>query len=124
MATMQAATTSTGAIVSDPGAVEALLDEYWTELNTELTETGEITIWGFGTLTVYPADEDGEPAGACGNVAETFLKRLAGLLEDGEELDIQTAGFTKCRYPLLAQRYVLRDGEVLKATLDNPEPIE
>jgi hypothetical protein len=41
-----------------------------------------------------------------------------------EKLDIQTAGFTKCRFPVLAKRYVVRDGEVLHADLDSPSPID
>jgi hypothetical protein len=41
-----------------------------------------------------------------------------------EEFDIQTAGFTKCRFPVLAKRYVVRDGEVLHADLNSPDPID
>lgn len=44
---------------------------------------------------------------------------LADHLETGEELDIQTAGFTKCRFPMLAKRYVVRDGDVLHADLSS-----
>ena len=40
------------------------------------------------------------------------------------ELDTQTAGFTKCRYPVLARRYVVRDGEVLHADLSSLELID
>ena len=45
-------------------------------------------------------------------------------LESDEEFDIRTAAFTKCRFPVLAKRYVVRDGEVLDADLSSPEPID
>jgi len=44
--------------------------------------------------------------------------------KSGEELDIQTAGYTKCRFPVLAKRYVVRDGEVLYADLSTLKTIE
>ncbi len=53
-----------------------------------------------------------------------FLRTLADYLEPTEELDIQTAGFTKCRFPVLAKRYVIRDGEVLHADLSSFESID
>ena len=53
-----------------------------------------------------------------------FLRELADHLETDEELDIQTAGFTKCRFPVLAKRYVVRDGDVLRADLSFLEPID
>jgi len=48
---------------------------------------------------------------------------LAGYLKSGEELDIQTTGYTKCRFPVLAKRYVVREGDVLHANLSNLKPI-
>lgn len=53
-----------------------------------------------------------------------FLENLADYLEADEELDIQTAGFTKCRFPVLAKRYVVHDGEVLQADLSGLELID
>ena len=45
MATLQAATTSTGAIVSDPQAVRQLCESYcFGTLDWEVTEYGELTI--------------------------------------------------------------------------------
>jgi len=35
---------------------------------------------------------------------------------EGEEFDIQTAGFIKYRFPVLAKQYAARDGEVLYGT--------
>jgi len=59
-----------------------------------------------------------------GLVTHEFLRKLANYLESGEELDIQTAGYTKCRFPVLAKRYVVRDGEVLYADLSTLKTIE
>jgi hypothetical protein len=57
-------------------------------------------------------------------VTHEFLRELATHLEPGEELDIQTAGFTKCRVPVLAKRYVVRGDAVLHADLSGLEPID
>jgi len=57
-------------------------------------------------------------------VTHEFLREIADHLEADEELDIQTAGFTKCRFPVLAKRYVVRDGKVLHADLSSPEPLD
>ena len=47
MATLQAATTSTGAIVSNPEAVRELCEGYcFGMLDWEVTEEDELTIWG------------------------------------------------------------------------------
>ena len=58
-----------------------------------------------------------------GIVIHEFLRELADHLETDEELDVQTAGFMKCRSPVLAKRYIVRDGEVLHADLSSLEPI-
>ncbi|ELY72070.1 hypothetical protein C487_19693 [Natrinema pallidum DSM 3751] len=55
---------------------------------------------------------------------ENGLLDYEGGIVTHEELDIQTAGFTKCRFPVLAKRYVVRDGEVLHADLSSPDPID
>jgi hypothetical protein len=52
------------------------------------------------------------------------LRELADHLEADEELDIQTAGFTNCRFPVLAKRYVVRDDAVLHADLSGLESID
>jgi hypothetical protein len=87
-------------------------------------EEGELIIWGYDAFEVYEAREDGLPDYEGGLVTHDFLRTLAGYLEPNEELDIQTAGFTKCRFPVLAKRYVVRDGEILHADLSSPEPID
>jgi len=71
-------------------------------------------------LQVYEARESGLPDYGGGIVTHEFLRSLADHLEPNEEFDIQTAGFTKCRFPVLAKRYVVRDGEVLHADLSSP----
>ncbi|WP_254544647.1 hypothetical protein [Halomarina pelagica] len=125
MATLQAATTSTGAIVSDAQTVRELCESHcFGTLNWEVTEDGELTIWGDDDFEVYKAREDGLPDYDGGIVTHEFLRTLADYLELDEVLDIQTAGFTKCRFPVLAKRYVVRDGEVFHADLRSLEPIE
>jgi len=52
------------------------------------------------------------------------LRELTDYLEADVESDIQTAGFTKCRFPVLAKRYVVCDGEILHADLSSPDPID
>jgi len=73
---------------------------------------------------VYEARENGLPDYEGGIVTHEFLRELADHLEADEEFDIQTTGYTKCRFPVLAKRYVVRDGEVLHADLQFPEPID
>lgn len=125
MATLQAATTSTGAVVTDAQAVRQLCEAHcFGTLNWEVDEEGELIIWGYDAFEVYEAREDGLPDYEGGLVTHGFLRILAGYLEPNEELDIQTAGFTKCRFPVLAKRYVVRDGEILHADLSSPEPID
>ena len=125
MATLQAATTSTGVIVSDPQAVCELCENYHLgTLNWEVTDEGELTIWGFDDFEIYESRENGLPDYDGGIVTHEFLRNLADHLEADEELDIQTAGFTKCRFPVLAKRYVVRDGEVLYADLSGLNPID
>lgn len=124
MATLQAATTSTGALVTDPQAVRQLCENHcFGTLNWEVDDDGELVIWGYDSFEVYEARENGLPDYDGGIVTDEFLRSLAEYLEPDEELDVQTAGFTKCRFPMLAKRYVIRDGEVLHADLSGLEPI-
>jgi hypothetical protein len=125
MATLQAAKTSTGAIVSDPQAVREFCENYcFGTLNWEVTEDGELTICGFDDFEVYEARENGLPVYEGGIMTHEFLRALADHLEADEELEIQTAGCTKCQFPVLARRYVLRDGNVLHADFSSPHPID
>ena len=116
---------STSTIVSDPQAVRQLCESYcFGTLDWEVTEDGELTIWGYDDFEVHEAQENGLPDYEGGIVTHEFLWALADHLEADEELDIQTAGFTKCRFPVLAKLYVVRNGEVLHADLSSPVPID
>ncbi|ELY73503.1 hypothetical protein [Natrinema pallidum] len=124
MATLHAATTSTGAIVSDAQAVRQLCESYcFGTLNWEVDEEGELIIWGYDDFEVYEARENGLPDYDGGIVTHEFLRQLAEYIDGDQELDIQTAGYTKCRFPVLAKRYVIRNGEVLHADLTGLDPI-
>jgi len=93
MATLQAATTSTGTIVSDPQTVRELCESYcFGTLDWEVTEEGELTIWGYDDFEVYEARENGLPDYEGGIVTHEFLRELADHLEADKEFDIQTAG--------------------------------
>ena len=94
--TLQAATTSTGATVSNPEAVRELCESYcFGTLNWEVTEDGELTTWGFDDFELCEARENGLPDYEGGIVTHEFLRELANHLEAGKEIDIQTAGFTE-----------------------------
>lgn len=55
----------------------------------------------------------------------TVLEYMGGTtFESEEELRQQIAGYTKCRFPVHAQRYVVRENEVLHADLGSLNPIE
>lgn len=69
---------------------------------------------------MYERRDDGLPDYDAGEATHELLHALTAYVEE-DELDIQTAGFTKCRFPVLASRYVVRDGEVLYAGLDGLE---
>lgn len=124
MATLQAATTSTGAIVSDAQAVRQVCESHcFGTLTWEVDGDGELTIWGYDSFDVYEARDDGLTDYEGGIVTHEFLRQLAEYIDGDEELDIQTAGYTKCRFPVLAKRCVVRDGEVLHSDLSDLEPI-
>jgi len=89
-------------------------------LDWEVTEEGGSPSGGDDDFEVYEARENGLPDYEGGIVTHEFLRELADHLEADEEFDIQTTGYTKCRFPVLAKRYVVRDGEVLHADLSSP----
>ena len=125
MATLQSATTSTGAVVTDAQAVRQLCEAHcFGTLNWEVDEEGELIIWGYDAFEIYETREDGLPDYEGGLATHEFLRKLTNYLEPGEEFDIQTAGYTKCRFPVLAKRYVIREGGVLYADLSEPSPVE
>ena len=87
MAILQAATTSTGAIVSDLQAVRELCENHcFGTLNWEVTEEGELTIWGYDDFEVYQARENGLPDYESRIEVYEFLRELADHLDhkDGD----------------------------------------
>ncbi len=124
MATLQAATTSNGAVVTDPERVRRLCESYcFGTLKWDVDDDGRFSLWGYDAFEVYEQRENGLPDYEGGERTEEFLRELASYIATGETLDIQTAGFTKCRFPVLASRYVVRRGEVLYANLNGLEPV-
>lgn len=125
MATLQAATASDGAVVIDAQAVRELCESHCLgTLNWDVDEEDTLSIWGYDTFEIYDRRENGFPDYDGGQVTHEFLWTLAAYIAEDEELDIQTAGFTKCRFPVHASRYVVRPGEVRHADLRSLEPMD
>ena len=133
MANLQAATTSDPARVIDPEAVAQLCEQYaFSPLEWKLSNDEEFGIWGYGSLNFYRESLHGKRRHADGEWNVDFeagiqthdlLRELAAYIAEGEELDIQSAGFTKCRFPMYATRYVVRPNEILQADLHSPTPL-
>lgn len=110
--------------MTDLATVEQLCEQYhFGRLTWDLTDDGEVAVWGYDTFRVYERRDDGGIDTEAGLVTHEFLHALAEYIDEGTELDIQTAGFTKCRFPVHARRYVVRHGEVLHADLTGLEPL-
>ena len=125
MATLQAATASRGAHVTDAQAVRQLCESHcFGMLQWDVTDTGEFSIWGYDAFDGYETGDEGFPDYDAGIATRSFLRQLSKYIAPDVELDIQTAGFTKCRFPILAKRYVVRDGEVLHTDLGGLELID
>ena len=125
MAILQAATASRGVRVTDAQAVRQLCDAHrFGMLKWEVTDTGEFSIWGYDAFDVYEADDEGLPDYEAGIATRSFLRDLSDYIAPDAELDIQTAGYTKCRFPVYAQRYVVRESEVHHADLGSLDPID
>lgn len=125
MATLQAATASCGAQVTDAQAVRQLCEAHcFGMLEWEVTDDAEFSIWGYDVFEVYEADDEGLPDYEAGIATHEFLRDLSEYIAPDGELDIQTAGYTKYRFPVHAQRYVVRENEVLHADLQSHGLIE
>ena len=131
MATLQAATSSTWSRV-DPTAkdrIEAIAEEYdfwgaFDELTIDVKENsdGDTIISIFGYASFDPSkpihDEDGAVVDHEYGYAEEFLERIAPHLE--EQLVIETVGYEKCRFPLLAGQWsVWPDGTTQYDSFDH-----
>jgi hypothetical protein len=113
MANLRAATTSSGAQITDRDAVRALCECHsFGELNWELTDDGQISFWGYTTPDVLPTTADGKRDHDAEFVTIEFMRELAQYLAEGEVLDIQAAGYTKCRYPMYGYRLVVTSEEL------------
>ena len=125
MANLHAATTSSGARVTDQQAVEQLCERHYfgelmweVDIDEEAERCPEFHIWGYDSFDVYERRDDGEPDYESGLVTEAFLSELAEYICEDEELNIQAAGFTKCRYPPYAVRYIVRSDGFVRVDLD------
>jgi hypothetical protein len=131
MATLQATTSSTWSRV-DPNAkdrIEAIAEEYdfwgaFDELNIDVKENSDgdtiISIHGYASFDPSKPihDEDGSVVDREYGHAEEFLERIAPHLE--EQLVIETVGYEKCRFPLLAGQWsVWPDGTTQYDSFDH-----
>jgi len=132
MATLQATTASNGPRINPDSidAIEAIINEYdfygnFDSLTIEAVdpdnEDADPHLRCFGHATFSPSkpvlDEDGSIADREYVSAEDVLERLAPHLE--EPLVVQTVGFEKCRFPLLASQWVAwPDGTLTHNTFD------
>jgi hypothetical protein len=124
MANLQASTvTRSTARVTDPDAVEAILEEYnWGNINWELRgdTNDELAFWGYTTFDPYQTDEDGHIAGE--HLTTEVLYRLSQYIEDGERLEICDVGFMKCR-SAHGVRWIVSPYRVEQASLDSEQMI-
>ena len=125
MATLQAATASCGARVTDAQAVRQFCEAHcFGMLEWEVTDDAEFSLWGYDAFEVYEADDEGLPDYEASIATHEFLRDFSEYIAPDVKLDIQTAGYTKCRFPVHAQRYVVRENEVLHADLGSLEAID
>lgn len=133
MATLQATTASNHPTV-DPDAVEAIeaiIDDYdfygsFDSLTIGVVEPDQedadpyLELYGYVAFEVTkPILEEGESVVEReDHCTEEFLERLATHLE--EQLVVETVGFEKCRFPLLAGQWVAwPDGTVTYNSFDH-----
>jgi hypothetical protein len=106
---LQGSTACGGSNVADPQVVRQLCENHCFGIfNWEVSDDRELVIWGYDSFEIYETRENGL-ADHDGNIVthEFPLRSLAEYLEPEGEFDIQTAGFTKCRFPVLAKRCVI-----------------
>lgn len=121
MATYLASTTSNHVELSDPDAVEALLETYdFIPMHGELTVEvidGHLACLGEAELQPYRVEEVDHPDERYDHVdVDGFLEELAPHL--AEPFIAMTIGQEKCRFPYLgAVHAVDPDGEILKTSL-------
>lgn len=131
MATLQASSASNWPRI-DPDAVEvveAVIEDYdfvgnWEDLTVAVEESvdGEpyLAVYGYATFEASKpiTGQNGSVVDRENDCTEEFLKRLALHLKD--PLIVETVGFEKCRFPLLASQWaVWPDGTVAHDALDH-----
>ena len=85
---------------------------------------GRVFDLGYDAFDVYEADDEGLLDYEAGVATRSFLRQLSEYITPDAEFGIQTAGYTKCRFPVHAQRYVVRENEVLHADLGSLEAVD
>jgi hypothetical protein len=133
MATLQATTASNHPTV-DPDAVEtieAIIDDYdfygnFDSLTIGVVEPDQedaepyLELYGYAAFeaTKPILDEDGSVVDREYHCTEEFLERLAPYL--AEQVVVETVGFEKCRFPLLAGQWAAwPDGTVTYNSFDH-----
>lgn len=133
MATLQATTASNRPQI-DPDAVEeveAIIAEYdfvgnFDRLTVGISEPDDenskphLELYGYASFDASKptTDDDGSLVGYEYGHTEAFLERLAPYLK--EQLVVETVGFEKCRFPLLAGQWVAwPDGTVTYDSFDH-----
>ncbi len=113
MANMQCATVSSGAQLHDDHEIDRIRDAYDLGGLSLEVEDGKVSLHGYNVLAIHDNQER--------RCDTRFLTELAEQLADGEELIIQSVGFTKLRFPAHAVQYKLKSGEVTKDSLGGDE---
>jgi hypothetical protein len=120
MANLQAATVSDSAEVTDEEAVKELFDDYRVSVDWKITDDGELQFHGYHALYIRPSEDE---MGDTHLATEQFFAKLTEYIEEGEELDIMEAGYTKLRFPVHAIRWIVKPDGVYKDSLNSPEKV-
>lgn len=138
MATYHATTSSDGVTVTDPDAVEQLIDQYlWHVSTVTVTDDNQFTIFGDGRPDPYRdytdlSEDDIQAFGRESQrhednirqvlVERAFFWRLTQYIPDAEQLQVRTVGNEKARYVTGEQYRVTSDG-VYHRTLSRDEEL-
>jgi len=122
MANFTGRTSSKPCKVTDPEAVQAILDKYTSDAGIGEPEVvfelrgDELNIWGYDWIGVDIYDDDGEynPDGL-----DKIIEELQPYIED--ELVIHCIGGERCRFPLSAMQFVITKDKIVERTLDGDD---
>lgn len=113
MTNLTAVTRSTTVQLTDPDAVRALCNRHaFGGLSWTITDEDQFRLWGHTTPDILPTTDSGTPDYDADDVTISFMQELAGYLAEGAVLDIQSAGFEGCRYPLHGYRLIVTTDEL------------